>query len=49
MLIATGQAKLVEHTHKDSYWADGGGKGKGKNKLGLLLMQVRNELQKQLI
>lgn len=43
-LLATGDAVLVEHTHLDSYWADGGD-GSGQNKLGLLLMQVRDELR----
>jgi ribA/ribD-fused uncharacterized protein len=43
-LLATGDAMLVEHTHLDSYWADGGD-GSGQNKLGLLLMQVRDELR----
>ena len=44
LLLATGDAVLVEHTTNDSYWADGGD-GTGKNMLGLLLMQVRTELQ----
>ena len=39
-LLATGEAILIEHTHKDSYWADGGD-GKGKNRLGILLMRLR--------
>lgn len=43
LLLSTGDAKLIEHTINDSYWADGGD-GKGKNKLGLLLMKLRNEL-----
>ena len=41
-LIATGAAELVEHTSNDDYWADGGD-GKGRNRLGQLLMQVRDE------
>lgn len=41
MLLKTGGSKLVEHTTKDKYWADGGGNGKGKNRLGILLMKVR--------
>ena len=44
-LLATGDAILIEHTRNDAYWADGGD-GSGKNKLGLLLMQVREELKK---
>ena len=43
-LLATGDAILIEHTRNDNYWADGGD-GSGKNKLGLLLMQVREELK----
>ena len=43
-LLATGDAILIEHTQNDAYWADGGD-GSGKNRLGLLLMQVREELK----
>lgn len=43
-LLATGDANIIEHTRNDAYWADGGD-GSGKNKLGLLLMQVREELK----
>src|SRR5688572_9128971 len=38
LLLGTGDAKIVEHTSNDDYWADGGD-GSGLNKLGLLLMQ----------
>lgn len=44
MLLGTGDARLVEHTTNDRYWADGGD-GSGKNMLGVLLMRVRQELQ----
>ncbi len=44
ILLGTGDAKLVEHTERDSYWGDGGD-GSGKNRLGLLLMQLREELR----
>lgn len=44
LLLSTGDAKLVEHTRSDSYWADGGD-GSEKNRLGQLLMQVRQELR----
>ena len=37
-------ALLVEHTVNDHYWGDGGD-GSGKNRLGQLLMQVRDELR----
>ena len=47
-LLATGDAILIEHTRNDDYWADGGD-GSGKNKLGLLLMQVREELKKSIL
>jgi ribA/ribD-fused uncharacterized protein len=44
ILLGTGDAKLVEHTANDSYWGDGGD-GSGKNRLGQLLMKVRDELR----
>ena len=44
ILLATGDAKLVEHTENDSYWGDGGD-GSGKNMLGQVLMRVRAELR----
>lgn len=44
VLLSTGNDEIVEHTARDSYWADGGD-GSGRNKLGELLMQVRSELR----
>jgi ribA/ribD-fused uncharacterized protein len=44
ILLGTGTAKLVEHTANDSYWGDGGD-GSGQNRLGQILMQVREELR----
>lgn len=44
ILLATGDAMLVEHTERDSYWGDAGD-GSGKNKLGQILMRVREELR----
>lgn len=44
LLLSTGERELVEHTVNDRYWADGGD-GSGKNKLGRLLMQLRDELR----
>ena len=44
ILLGTGDAKLVEHTENDSYWGDGGD-GSGKNRLGQILMRVRDELR----
>ncbi len=43
LLLSTGDAKLIEHTKNDDYWADGGD-GKGKNMLGKILMEVREKL-----
>lgn len=44
LLRSTGDARLVEHTTNDNYWGDGGD-GSGKNRLGQLLMRVRDELR----
>lgn len=44
LLLSTGNALLVEHTENDSYWGDGGD-GSGKNRLGRILMQIRDELK----
>jgi ribA/ribD-fused uncharacterized protein len=44
LLLSTGDARLVEHTDNDAYWGDGGD-GRGRNKLGQILMQVRDELR----
>jgi hypothetical protein len=43
-LLATGSATLVERTRRDAYWGDGGD-GHGQNRLGRLLMQVRDQLR----
>lgn len=45
-LLSTGDNELVEHTPRDHYWADGGD-GSGKNRLGILWMEIREELKKQ--
>jgi N-glycosidase YbiA len=45
-LLATGDAKLVEHTDNDSYWGDGGD-GSGHNRLGILLMELRTALRSE--
>ncbi|MDE3229102.1 MAG: NADAR family protein [Chloroflexota bacterium] len=42
-LRATGAAPLVEHRARDTYWGDGPD-GHGQNRLGALLMRVRDEL-----
>ena len=44
ILLETGDAELVEHTHLDSYWADGGD-GSRKNMLGKLLMELSEQLK----
>jgi N-glycosidase YbiA len=44
ILLATGNATIVEHTKNDAYWGDGGD-GSGKNRLGEILMGVRAELR----
>jgi ribA/ribD-fused uncharacterized protein len=44
ILLGTGDATLVEHTSNDSYWGDGGD-GSGRNRLGQLLMRLREELR----
>lgn len=46
LLLATGDAMLVEHTANDAYWGDGGD-GHGRNRLGQILMQVREELREK--
>ena len=47
LLLATGEAELVEHTGNDAYWADGGD-GTGKNRLGQLLMELRAQFRTDL-
>jgi len=42
-LLATGDSTIVEHTKNDAYWGDGGD-GTGKNRLGEILMLVRELL-----
>ncbi|HEY7311003.1 MAG TPA: NADAR family protein [Gemmataceae bacterium] len=45
VLLDTGSAILIEHTERDSYWGDGGD-GSGRNRLGEILMSVREELRR---
>jgi len=47
-LLSTGDEMLIEHTANDSYWGDGGD-GSGRNRLGLLLMELRNALTDPLL
>jgi ribA/ribD-fused uncharacterized protein len=44
LLLATGDALIVEQTRRDRYWGDGGD-GSGANRLGQILMGVRDELR----
>ena len=44
ILLGTGDTVLVEHTENDAYWGDGGD-GSGRNRLGQILMSVRDELR----
>jgi ribA/ribD-fused uncharacterized protein len=44
ILLATGDARIVEHTQNDSYWGDGGD-GSGMNMLGRILAEVRAALR----
>lgn len=46
LLLATGDAELIEHTKNDAYWADGGD-GTGRNRLGELLMELRQQLRER--
>ena len=43
LLLSTGDAYIVENSKKDYYW--GIGDGTGKNRLGVLLMKVRDLLK----
>lgn len=45
ILLSTGDATLVEDSPVDWYWGCGAN-GRGKNRLGVLLMRLRDELKK---
>jgi hypothetical protein len=47
LLLGTRKAELVEHTVNDRYWGDGGENGRGKNRLGHLLMELREALKNE--
>lgn len=47
-LIATGDATLIEESNIDAFWGIGK-RGNGKNMLGVLLMELREELKKGLV
>ncbi|KXX67044.1 NADAR family protein [Flammeovirga sp. SJP92] len=44
LLLSTNDALLIEHTENDAYWGDAGD-GSGKNRLGKILMKVREKLR----
>lgn len=44
LLLATGEAIIVEHTENDNYWGDGRD-GTGRNMLGIMLMEIRSQMQ----
>lgn len=46
LLLSTKDAILIEHTKNDNYWGDGWD-GSGKNRLGILLMELREKLRSQ--
>lgn len=46
LLLNTHAAHLIEHTENDDYWGDGGD-GSGKNKLGKILMRLREALRSE--
>ncbi len=46
LLLATGDEELIENAPTDYYWGCGR-TGTGQNKLGQILMQVREELRSQ--
>ena len=45
LLLSTGESMIVENAPMDSYWGCGPD-GNGLNKLGRILMQVRDELRR---
>ena len=45
-LMSTGNRIIYQHTEYNDYWGDGGGLGRGKNRLGVLLMEVREEFRR---
>lgn len=46
LLLSTGDAEIIEDSPIDYYWGCGAN-GKGKNRLGILLMRLRKELQEE--
>jgi ribA/ribD-fused uncharacterized protein len=48
VLLSTGDNTLIEDSPVDWYWGCGAN-GKGKNRLGILLMRLRDELRKEIV
>jgi ribA/ribD-fused uncharacterized protein len=46
VLLATGNEELIEHAPADYYWGSGAD-GSGHNRLGQILMEVRDELRRE--
>ena len=44
LILSTGNSHIFEHTKNDCYWGDCGDRS-GKNRLGVLLMKVRDSLR----
>lgn len=49
ILLSTNNNKIVERSYKDFYWGDGGPNGNGLNRLGYLLMCIREEFKLHLV
>ena len=47
LLLKTGNLQIIEHFEEDKYWSDGGD-GSGKNRMGELLMRLRNDFKEQM-
>ena len=45
-LLSTGELRIEEHSHEDAYWGTGRD-GSGKNRMGEILMIVRDDLNKE--
>lgn len=45
LLLSTGDMNLQYRNHADSYWGDGGRTGRGQNKLGSILVDIRQHFR----
>ncbi len=48
ILLKTGDAEIIENAPGDYYWGIGS-RGDGKNMLGIILMEVREELREKIV